>query len=134
MNYLIVENRPEGFFSNFNLISHGRNPKFMDIYRTWKGFYLDEYKRDPTIDDFKKADWIRGQEVEFNYIEYFYDQQPNDYNDGRRFDKELLKRLNLIIKNGDEKNFKFEFGISQIKLKFDTEEIGKLDGFEIKKN
>ena len=120
--------------SNFNLISHGRNPTFMDIYRTWKGFYLGQYKRDPTIDNFKKADWIRGQEVEFNYIEYFYDQQPNDYNDGRRFDKELLKRLNLIIKNGDEKNFKFEFGNSQIKLKFDTEEIGKLDGFEIKKN
>jgi hypothetical protein len=91
------------------------------------------YKIDPTIDDFKKADWIRGQEVKYNYIEYFYDKQPN-YNEGRRFDKELLKIINLFIKNGDELNFKFEFSNSQIKLKFDTEEISKLDGFEIKKN
>ena len=119
--------------SNFNLISHGRNPKHFDIYQTWEGFYSNVYKIDPTIDDFKKADWIRGQEVKYNYIEYFYDKQPN-YNEGRRFDKELLKIINLFIKNGDELNFKFEFSNSQIKLKFDTEEISKLDGFEIKKN
>ena len=88
----------------------------------------------PQIKEFKMAEWIRGQEVIFNYIEYFYNKQPSDYRAGRRLDKDLLKKLNSFPSIDDEKNFKFQFATSNIVLKFNTEEIGKLDGFEIIKN